>query len=225
MRWRSRSLIAAGLAVASASPALACSFGQNHRFLMIPADAILMGVEAIYTLGDYPVLVASLNASIKAGDKVVIVPTVGMCRYEEGSFSETVVAFGASAGVNLWNDAAGKMSLNGQVGFEMDSFEGGSERNIPIGAAIRIKSSETMSWYAGAALNMYTIDIDGSGSHSESDPSVHGGAVFAMGKGTLSAGIVAFMGDETDLALNLGASFPMGGGSSALRKIGSLFRR
>ncbi len=224
MRWRTRSLIAAGLGLASATPALACSFGQNHMFLRVPTSTTIGG-GAIYTLGDYPVLLFYANAGIKAGDKVVIAPVIGMCRYEEGTFSETVLAYGASVGFNFWNDAAGKLSLNAQTGIEMDSFDGGSERNIPIGAALSIKSSDKMSWYAGAAINMYTIDVDGFGSHSESDPSLYGGATFAMGKTAVSAGVVMFMGDESEFALNVKASVPLGGGSNALRKIGSLFRK
>lgn len=224
MRWRTRSLIAAGLALSASSPALACSFGQNHRYISIPSKTAL-GFNIIYTLGDYPVLLGSANADVKVGDKVVVAPVIGMCRYEEGDFSETVLAYGATVGVNLWNDAAGKLSLNAQAGLEMDSFDGGSERNIPIGAALRIKSSDKMSWYAGGALNMYSIDIDGFGSTSSSDPSLYGGATFAMGNTMLSAGVVMFMNDEdTEFALNVGATLPLGG-SSALRRIGSILRK
>ncbi len=216
-------MLAAGLALTWSTPAFACGFWFNQTFISIPATTTV-GLGLNYWPGDYTIMVLAGDASIKLGDKFVIRPGVGMCRYDAGGSTESVVMYGAGAAMNVWNDEAGKLSLNIQAGLEMDSYDGGNERNIPIGAALRIKGSETMSWFAGAALNLYNDSFAGQ-SYSSSDPSIYGGAILAMGKTMVTAGAGMYMGDESDLFINIGASMALGSGSSALRKIGTLFRK
>jgi hypothetical protein len=224
MRWKSRSLIAAGLTAAWTAPAFACGFPLNSTFLRIPSTTTL-GIALQNWFTDYSLMTLAGDVAVKAGSRAVIRPAVGICREEAGSETESNVLFGAGLGFNVWNDEAGKMSVNLQAGLEMVSYDGASYRNIPIGAAVQMRSSDNMSLFGGASINMSNYSVDGGGDFSNSDPSLFGGVVFKAGALDITAGATIWMGDETDFALNVGASMALGGASNALRRFGSLIRR
>jgi hypothetical protein len=222
MRWRTRSLVAAALGVTFASPAHACGLWFNSTYLMIPPNPMVsLGLQNV---GDYMMIAA--DAAFKLGDRLVLRPGIGSCRYTgEGGGSE--IAFGAAAGMQVWKDAAGKVSANVQVGAELLSYDGGNERNIPIGAAVAMKSSDKVTLFGGAAINLYndSYDIPGGegGSTSSSDPSLFAGVGFKTGKVQLTGGIAMFMGDgDSEIAINLGGGMALGTASNAIK---SLIRR
>lgn len=229
MRWRTQSLIAIGLMVSTAAPAFACGFWFNSAFMGVPGGpTISVALQNWFT--DYTQRSLTGDAAFKVGDKAAVRAGAGICMEEAGDDTESNILFGASGSMKVWQDEAGKMSVNAQAGLEMVSYDGGSYRNIPIGVAVMTKSSETMSLYGGAALNLmnYSADDCPDGfdcDASNSDPTLFGGAVFAMGKINLTAGATIYMGDETDFALNVAGSMAMGSTMSGLRKIGSLFRK
>ena len=220
MQWRTRSLIAVALAVTSASPAYACGLWFNSTYLMIPSNPVVsLGVQSI---GDYMMIAA--DAAFKLGDKMVLRPGVGSCRYTgDGGGSE--IAYGAAAGMQVWKDAAGKVTANIQAGAELLSYDGGSERNIPIGASVAVKSSDKLTLIGGAAINLYNDSYDAGGidySESSSDPSLYAGAAFMTGKVRLTGGIAMFMGDDSEMAINIGGGMALGTASNAIK---TLFKR
>ena len=117
MLWRTRAVIAAGLGLTWASPAHACGLWFNSTYLMVPASpTVSLGLQNI----DNYMMIAA-DAALKLGDKIVLRPGVGTCRYTgDGGGSDMV--FGAAAGMQVWKDAAGKVTANVQVGAEMLSY-------------------------------------------------------------------------------------------------------
>jgi len=228
MRWKTQTLVAGILTLAWAAPAHACNFWFNSTFFNIPGNGPVVGAGFMYWGGDYSSWTAMADVAFKAGDKFVIRPAVGTCSWTwyDGSneMTENDLVYGASVGVNAWNDATGKIALNVQAGVEIDPYDGGTERNIPVGVAVNVKTSETLALYGGAAVNFYNDDYD-SGSYSSNDPSIFGGVAFMTGKVNITAGVSVYMGeDETDTGFNVGASMGLGSGMNALRKIGSMLR-
>jgi len=218
MLWRTRAVIAAGLGLTWASPAHACGLWFNSTYLMVPASpTVSLGLQNI---DNY--MMISADAAFKLGEKIVLRPAVGTCRYTgDGGGSDMV--FGAAAGMQVWKDAAGKVTANVQVGAEMLSYDGGSERNIPIGAAVAFKTSETLNLFGGASMNLYNVSFDlptgGEVSESSTDPSLFAGAAFRTGKMQLTGGITMYMGDESEMAINLGAGMALGTASSAIKSL------
>lgn len=221
MRWKTQSLLAGAFTLAWAAPAYACGFWFNSTFLNIPMKpAIGVGFQSIR---HYTVIAA--DAAFKAGDKVVIRPSLGQCHETFQGYSDTYAVYGAAIGYKVWNDDAGKVSVNVQAGGEFDSFDGGSESNIPIGAAIAYKASEKVDLFGGAGVNIYNASYDDGDSYSSNDLGIFAGVAFHTGAFVIDGGVTNFNyegGSET--ALNVGASMELGGMSNALRAIGSLFR-
>lgn len=229
MRWRTKSLIALGLMVSTAAPAFACGFWFNSAFMGVPGGPTV-SVALQNWFSDYASRTLTGDVAVKVGDKASVRAGAGICMEESGDETDSNIMFGGSGAMRVWQDEAGKMSVNAQAGIEMASFDGGSYRNIPIGVALMTKSSETMSLFAGAAFNMSNISVDDCPDGfdcdaSNSDPSLFGGAVFAMGKVNVTAGATIALGDDTEFALNVAGSMSMGSTMSGLRKIGSLFRK
>lgn len=221
MRWRTQSLIAGGLLVASAAPALACNFWFNSSFLQVPAKAMVSA--GLQNWDNYRII--AVDAAIRATDKVVVRPGFGQCSYTGPGESESNAVFGAAVGANVWKDAAGKVAVNAQAAFEMNSFDGGSERNIPIGAALQYMASEMFSIFGGASMNLYNISYDEAPSSfdgSSNDVSIFAGAAFTSGNFQVTGGITSWDGET---AINVGAGMSLGGASNAIRRIGSLFRK
>ena len=74
----------------------------------------------------------------KLGDKIVVRPGVGTCRYTgDGGGSDMV--FGAAAAMQVWKDAAGKITANVQVGAELLSSDGGSAAEHPYRRSSRVQ--------------------------------------------------------------------------------------
>jgi hypothetical protein len=187
---------------------------------MIPSNPMVsLGVQSI---GDYMMIAA--DAAFKLGDKMVLRPGVGSCRYTgDGGGSE--IAFGAAAGMQVWKDAAGKVTANIQAGAELLSYDGGSERNIPVGASVAVKSSDKLTLFGGAAINLYNDSYDAGGidySESSTDPSLYAGAAFTTGKVRITGGLAMFMGDDSEMAINIGGGMALGTASNAIK---SLFKR
>jgi hypothetical protein len=223
MRQRTRWFIVSALCVGWSVPTFACPLWFSSSYLAIPS-APTIGAGISFWPEDPATTVIGGDVAFKLGDKFVLRPGVGVCMED----SENNMIFGAMAAYNAFQEATGKIGVNFQAGFETISYDGASWRNIPIGVAIQMKNSETMSLFGGAAFNMTEYSYDdfgGSFEETSSDPSVYGGAVFATGKMKLMASATLWMGDETDFGLNVGATMAVGGGSSALRRLNSLFRR
>jgi hypothetical protein len=221
MRRMTQTLLTGALTLAWATPAYACGFWFNSTFLNVPMKpAIGVGLQSIKHF-----TVITADAAFKAGDKVVIRPAVGSCHYSISGFSETQTVYGAAVGVHLWNDEAGKVAINGQAGGEFDSFEGGSEYNIPIGAAVSFKASDMVDVFGGAAVNVYHASYDDGDSYSHNDLSIFAGASYKTGNFRLYGGLASFQyEDETQTALNVGATMELGG-MNAFRAFRSLLHR
>jgi hypothetical protein len=185
------------------------------------------------------VTIIAADAAIRASDKIVARVGGGNCSYG----GESSIVFGGGVGVNVWNDAAGKVAVNVQAGLEMDSYEGGNERNIPIGLAVRYRlsggssaraagpgllqggSSADVSLYGSGAMHIYNDSYEGE-SYSSNDPAVSGGVIVATGNFQVTAGVTMFMYDGgSEMGFNVGGGMAVGTASNAIRKIGSLFAR
>jgi hypothetical protein len=214
-----RTLIAVGLTVTWSAPAMACNFWFNSSYMRVPANpTISVGLQ---NWDNYRII--SADVALKVGDKVVVRPGVGTCSYTGPGDSDSEILFGLGAAANLWNDESGKVAVNAQAGFEMVSFDGGNERNIPIGAAVQYRASDMVSLFGGAAVNFYNIsyderDVDG----SSSDVTIFGGASYTTGNFTFTGGLTSWDGE---VAINLGAGMALGSTMNGLRRIGSLFRK
>ncbi len=220
MRWKTQSLVAGVLTLAWAAPVYACGFWFNSTFLDVPMRPTLgLGLQHV---SDFTIIAA--DVAFKAGDKLVIRPGVGSCRYSGSGGSESEVVYGAAAALRLWNDEGGKVAVNAQVGGEFDSFEGGSERNIPIGGAVQYMATDVVSLFGGAAINLYGESFDDGDSYSHTDESVFAGAALKSGNFTVAAGVTYFIYENNnETAINIGGSMALGG-MNAFRALGSLFR-
>jgi hypothetical protein len=220
MRWSTRSLVAVGLGITTASPAHACGLWINSTYLpLVPRATASLGLQSVE---NYMIIAA--DVAIRVGDMIVIRPAVGQCRYT-GTGGGSDMVFGGAVGANVWKDADNKTALNIQAGAEMVSYDGGNERNIPIGVAVRRTLSEVLAAFAGAAMHLYNDEYDGD-SYSSNDPAVYGGLAWQTGNFTVTGGITMYMYDGgNDMAINVGGSMALGGASSAIKRIGSLLRK
>lgn len=154
---------------------------------------------------------------MRLGNNMVVQPAVGICSGD----SDTDPYFGA--GVSYKLTQSGSMALNLQSGISYMSFDGGNEMTIPIGLAASFGGSGSMGFYAGASLWWTQVDIDNFDSVSNSDPVIFGGLQSRSGSMAWSLGGQLYMGDETDFGIVAGISLTPG--ASAIRHIGSVFRR
>ena len=90
-------------------------------------------------------------------------------------------------------------------------------------AAASFKGSGSMGFYAGASLWWTSVDLDGYGSASDSDPVLFGGIQTNSGSMAWTLGAQLFMGDDTEFGIVAGMS--MNKGANAIRRIGSVFRK
>ena len=206
--------IAGALLVAHATPALACNFYFNSTFMRVPArPAFGLGVSG--ELGDATFWGISGDVAMKLGEQAVVQPALGVCT-GEGS---TDPYFGGGFAFRLSNNA--NMAVNLQSGISYQSFDGGNQMTVPIGAALSFGRSSSMSWYAGGSLLWSSIDVDGVGSSSDTSPLLFGGAQIASGAMAWTLGGQLLFGDnDTEFGIVLGAN--MNQGVNAIR---SFFRR
>ena len=205
--------IAGALLIASATPAYACNFYFASTFMKVPARPSF-GVGVNGELGDATFWGISGDVAMKLGEQAVVQPAIGICT-GEGS---TDPYFGAGFAYRLTNNA--NMVVNLQSGISYQSFDGGNSMTVPIGAALSFKGSETMSWYAGGSLWWTSVDADGVGSDSDTNPVLFGGVQLASGPMAWTLGGQLLMGDDTEFGIVLGAN--MNQGVNAIR---SFFRR
>lgn len=238
MRWKTQSLMAGVLTLAWAVPAHACSLWFNSTALRVPQKPTFsLGLAHISSFNIYAVDVA-----LKAGDKVVVRPGVGEC----SGGGESNLVYGAAVGVNVFKDQTGNLSVNLQAGYEGDSYDGGSEHNIPVGASVAYTlntgssassarpgllaaAASKVTLYGGATINFYSDSYDygeGSQDYSSTDKAFFGGAMFDTGNFTLTGGVTFWSyegGSET--AINVGAGMALGAASNMLRNLKSAFAR
>ena len=206
-------LLAGALCLAVAMPAYACNFYFTPTFMKIPAKPSF-GVGVNGQLGDATFWGISGDVAMKLGEKAVVQPGIGICTGE----GETNPYFGAGVAYRLSNNA--NMAVNLQSGISYETFDGGNAMTIPIGAALSFKGSDTMSWYAGGSLYWMSVDIDGFGSSSDTNPVFFGGLSLASGPLAWTFGGQVLVGDnDTQFGIVLGAN--MNKGVNAIR---SFFR-
>ena len=206
-------LLAGALCLAVATPAYACNFYFASTFMKVPAKPSF-GAGVNGELSDPAFWGISGDVAMRLGDNAVVQPAIGICTGD----GETDPFFGAGVAYRLSNNA--NMSVNLQSGISYLSFDGGNEMTIPIGAALSFKSSPTMSWYAGGSLWWMSVDIDGSGSASDTNPVLFGGLNLTSGPMSWTFGGQLLMGDDTEFGIVVGAN--MNQGVNAIR---SFFRR
>lgn len=214
-------LLAGVLSLASAAPAYACTFFFTSTYIGIPARPSF-GVGVLAELDDPASFGVSGDVAMKLGEKMVVRPAIGLCSNED-AFGERQndPYFGAGVALNLSQSQS--MSFNLQSGISYLSFDGGNLLTVPIGAAASFRGSGPVAFYAGASLWWQQVEIDGGGSDSESDPVLFGGLTGNAGTMSWTLGGQLYMGDETDFGIVAGLS--MNPGASAIRRIGSVFRK
>jgi hypothetical protein len=217
MRMRTP-LLAGALCLVSAAPAYACSFYFSSTYLRIPARPSF-GVGAVAQFSDPMVLGVAGDLAMKLGEKAVVRPGIGLCSYEVGDERQNELFFGGDLGVNVVRSA--NMSLNLQTGISYRSSDFGDVMLVPIGAAATFASSSAISFYAGGSL--WWTDVDVEGAESQTDPVLFGGLQGGSGSMAWTLGAQLYMGDDTEFGLVAGIS--MNQGASAIRHIGSIFRR
>lgn len=200
--------IAGILLVVHATPALACNFYFASTFMKVPARPSF-GIGVNGELSDPAFWGISGDVAMKLGEQAVVQPAIGVCTGD----GETDPFFGAGVAYRISNGA--NMAVNLQSGISYESFDGGNAMTIPIGAALSFKSSESMSWYAGGSLWWTSVDVDGFGSASDSDPVLFGGLNLASGPLSWTFGGQLLMGADTEFGIVLGAN--MNKGVNALR--------
>jgi len=201
-------LLAGALCLAIATPAHACNWYFASSFMRLPAKPTF-GVGVSGELGDPAFWGISGDVAMKLGDKAVVQPAVGVCTGD----GETDPIFGAGVAYLLTQNP--NMAVNIQSGLTYLSFDGGSEMVVPIGLAANFKRSATMSLYAGASMWWQSVDVDGFGSASSTDPVIFGGLQLTSGPMAWTLGGQLFMGDETEFGIILGAN--MNRAASAIR--------
>lgn len=218
MRWRTRSLVAVGLSLGWSAPALACGLWPNYTFIAIPSGPMIS--VGLQNVENYRIIAAS--ATFKAGDKAAITPIVGHCAYTGSGASGGDVTYGANVAYQVWKDAAGKVSVNAQAGVELLSYDGGNERNIPVGAVVGMSASEMLDIFGGVLMSFYNDSYGGS-SYSSTDPAITAGAAYKTGKIRLTGGVTMYMYDGgSEMAINVAGGMALGSASNAIR---NLFRR
>jgi len=211
-------LLAGALCLASSTPALACNFYSTSTFLRIPARPSF-GVGVMAQFSDPMVLSLSGDLAMKLGEKAVVRPAVGLCTYEVLDERENEPFFGADIGINIMRNQT--MSLNLQSGISYRPSDFGDVMLIPIGAAASFASSSPISFYAGASL--WWVDIDVAGAESDTDPVLFGGLQGGSGSMAWTLGAQLYMGADTEFGIVAGLG--MNQGASAIRRIGSVFRK
>jgi hypothetical protein len=152
------------------------------------------------------------NVGIKLGSKAVLRPGAALCKVS--SFS--AVLFGAGAGLGVWQDAAGKVAIAAVAGLSYYTKEGESDMVIPLGAVADFKTSDKVSLFGGAGIQMERFSFDagpvaGDVSETDSDPFLQGGAVLKLNTMDLILGLLLKLGEGgTDTALNFGLRIPIG---------------
>jgi hypothetical protein len=191
--------------------ASACYLSQFYRPIMIPARMDFV-IAMLYEPEDPATMVPGAELGIKLGSKAAIRPGAALCKYADWS----TVVFGSAFGINIWNDAGGKVAIDAQTGVSYYSKDGESDMVIPVGAIATFKTSDKVSLYGGAALQLDRFKVDlgggqGSVSESDSDPLLHGGVVFRMTSVDLIGGLVMKMGEGgSDMLFNLAARILLG---------------
>jgi hypothetical protein len=94
---------------------------------------------------------------------------------------------------------------------------------IPLGLAASFAGSGSMGFYAGASLWWGSVDIDGYGSSSDSDPVLFGGIQSRSGSMAWSLGGQLIMGNDTEFGIVAGVN--MNQAASAINHIGKLIRK
>ena len=214
MRMRTP-LLAGALCLAYATPAFACNFYFNSTFMRIPAKPSFgAGVAADFS--DPATYAISGDVAMRLGNNMVVQPGIGVCTGDE-----TDPFFGAGVAYKL--TSSGTMTLNLQSGISYMPLDGASIMTIPIGAAASFAGSGSMGFYAGGSLVWTQVDVDDFGSASNTDPLLFGGIQSRSGSMAWSLGGQLFMGDDTEFGVVFGIG--MNSGASAIRHIGSLFRK
>ena len=214
-------LLAGVLCLTTAAPAYACTFFFTSAYMPLPARPSF-GVGVLAEFSDPTGLAVSGDVAMKLGEKIVVRPGIGICSYEDAlDERQNDPFFGAGVALQLAQNAT--MSLNVQSGVSYMTFDGGSTTIVPIGLAGMFLGSGSMSFYAGASLWWQQIDIDDFGSDSESDPVLFGGLMANSGALSWTLGAQLYMGDDSEFGLVAGLSLNQG--ASAIRHIGSIFRK
>ena len=195
--------IAGVLLVAHATPALACNFYFTSTFMKVPAKPSF-GFGANGALSDPAVWGISGDVAMRLGDNAVVQPAIGYCT--GGGQSDPY--FGAGVAYRLANNAG--LAVNLQSGVSYQSFDGGNQVVIPIGAALSFGSTGTMSLFAGGSVWVMQSDFDGVGSESTSDPVLFGGANFAAGAMALTVGGQLLLAEDTEFGIVRGANMNQG---------------
>jgi len=201
-------LLAGALCLAYATPAEACGWYFASSFMRVPARPTF-GAGVSGALSDPAFWGISADVAMRLGDKAVVQPAIGICTGD----GETDPYFGAGVAYQVSNNA--NMALNIQSGISYLSFDGGSEMTVPIGAALSFKRSSSMSLYVGGSMWWTSVDVDGFGSASSTDPVLFGGVQLASGPMAWTLGGQLFMGDETEFGIVVGAN--MNRAASAIR--------
>lgn len=211
-------LLAGALCLAYATPAYACNFYFSSTYLRIPARPSF-GVGGVAQFSDPMVFGVAGDVAMKLGEKIVVRPGIGLCSYDVADERQNEAFFGGDIGINLARSST--MSLNLQSGISYRSSDFGDVTLVPIGVAASFASSSAFSFYAGASL--WWTDIDVEGVESDTDPVLFGGLQGGSGSMAWTLGGQLVMGDDTDFGIVAGIS--MNPGSSAIRRIGSVFRK
>jgi hypothetical protein len=216
MRMRTP-LLAGALCLVTATPAFACNFYFASTFMRIPArPSFGVGVEANFD--DPATFAISGDVAMRLGNNMVVQPGIGVCTGDDN----TDPFFGAGVAYRL--TSSGTTMFNLQSGISYQSFDGGSQMIIPVGAAASFAGSGSLGFYAGASLWFWTLDIDAlDESVSETDPVLFGGITSKSGSMGWTLGAQLYMGEETDFAVVAGLSFNQA--ASAIQNIPKLFRR
>ena len=195
--------IAGALLVAHATPALACNFYFASTFMKVPAKPSFgLGVNGALT--DPAVWGISGDVAMRLGNNAVVQPAIGYCT--GGGASDPY--FGAGVAYRVANNTG--MAINLQSGISYQSFDGGNQMVIPIGAALSFGSTGTMSLFAGGSVWMMQSDFDVGGSQSSSDPVLFGGVNLASGAMAWTFGGQLLMGDDTEFGIVVGANMNQG---------------
>lgn len=215
MRMRTP-LLAGAICLAYATPAFACNFYFASTFMRMPAKPSF-GVGINAEMSDPTFLGISGDVAMRLGNNAIVQPAIGICSGD----GETDPFFGAGFAYKLTSNS--NMTLNFQSGISYLPFDGGSEMTIPLGVAASFAGSGSMGFYAGASLWWGSVDIDGYGSASNSDPVLFGGIQSKSGSMAWSLGAQLLMGDDTEFGIVAGVN--MNQAASAINHIGKLIRK
>jgi hypothetical protein len=212
-------LLAGALCLAYATPAFACNFYFASTFMRMPArPSFGVGVEANFD--DPATFGISGDVAMRLGNNMVVQPAIGVCTGEDN----TDPFFGAGVAYRLTQSSSATFNL--QSGISYQSFDGGNQMIIPIGAAASFAGSGAMGFYAGASLWWWNIEFDAFGedvSESGSDPVLFGGLQSRSGSMGWSLGGQLYLADETSFSVVAGISLNQG--ASAIRNLPKLFRK